>query len=39
MMREKTPSPNAQSCSQCPLFPVQMNNLGEPVSEAAVHGR
>ena len=39
MMREETPSPNAQSCSQCPLFPVQMNNLGEPVSEAAVNGR
>ena len=36
MMREKAPSPNAQSRSQCPLFPVQMNNLGKPVSEAAV---
>ena len=35
MMREKAPSPSAQSCSQCPLFPVQMNHPGEPVREAA----
>ena len=35
-MRKKAHCLNAQSRSQCPLFPVQMSNIEEPVSEAAV---